>query len=281
VIRTMPAMGTVVSIEVDAPDAAVARAFEWFREVEAVCSRFDAASELRQLPVGAPCAASPILFEAVRFALKVANETQGAFDPTVGSRMSARGYNRNYLTGATINAPGSDEASFHDVVLDAGNQTILLRRPLTLDLGAVAKGMAVDAAALELQRFHDFCIDAGGDLYFGGSNLAGKPWRVGIRHPRRPDGIVDRFEVSDCAVCTSGDYERGAHILDPRDADAAPRLASATVIAPTAMLADALATAAFVLGPEQGIDLLQHMGVEGLLITPGLAQLRTENFARA
>ncbi len=78
----MPVMGTVVSIEVDAPDAAVTRAFDWFQQVEAVCSRFDAASELRQLPVGTPTAASPILFEAVRFALKVAHETDGAFDPT-------------------------------------------------------------------------------------------------------------------------------------------------------------------------------------------------------
>jgi thiamine biosynthesis lipoprotein len=277
----MPVMGTVVSIEVDAPEAALARAFDWFREVEAVCSRFDAASELRQLPVGSPAPASPLLFEAVRFALQVAEETDGAFDPTVGSRMSARGYNRNYLTGATIDAPGAAGASFRDVVLDAKHQTILLRCPLTLDLGAVAKGLAVDAAAHELQPFRDFCIDAGGDIYCGGHNPGGKPWRVGIRHPRRPDQVVDRLDVSDCAVCTSGDYERGAHILDARDAAAALRTASATVIAPNAMLGDALATAAFVLGPQQGIALLERMGVQGLLITPELEQFRTRNFGLA
>ncbi len=84
------------------------------------------------------------------------------------------------------------------------------------------------------------------------------------------------MDVSDCAVCTSGEYERGAHILDPRDAAAAPRAASATVIAPTAMLADALATAAFVLGPGDGIALLERMGVQGLLITPELEQFRYE-----
>ncbi len=277
----MPVMGTVVSIEVEAPEAALMRAFEWFHQVEAACSRFDAASELRQLPVGTPAPASPILFEAVRFALKVAAETDGAFDPTVGSRMAARGYNQHYITHATIDAPGADDASFRDVVLDADRQTILLRRPLTLDLGAVAKGLAVDAAAHELQPFRDFCIDAGGDLYFGGRNPAGKPWRVGIRHPRRRDQVVDRLEVTDCAVCTSGDYERGAHILDPRDATAEPRLASATVIGPNAMLADALATAAFVLGAGQGLALLERMGVQGLLITPELEQFRTQSFGRA
>lgn len=277
----MPVMGTVVSIEVDAPDEVLGRAFDWFREVEAVCSRFDAGSELRQLRVGVPVAASPILFEAVRFALKVAAETDGAFDPTIGSRMSARGYNRNYVTGATIDAPGEEGASFRDVLLDAGDKTILLRRPLTLDLGAVAKGLAVDAAAHELMPFRDFCIDAGGDLYFGGSNPAGKPWRVGIRHPRRAGQVVEKLDVTDCAVCTSGDYERGGHILDARDDAAAPRAASATVIAPNAMMADALATAAFVLGPGQGIALLERMEVQGLIITPELEQFRTKDFGRA
>jgi thiamine biosynthesis lipoprotein len=68
----MAVMGTVVSIEVDAPETAVTRAFEWFHQVEAVCSRFDQESELRQLPVGVPTRASSILFEAVRFALLLA-----------------------------------------------------------------------------------------------------------------------------------------------------------------------------------------------------------------
>jgi FAD:protein FMN transferase len=211
----------------------------------------------------------------------VADETDGAFDPTLGSRMSARGYNRNYITGKAIDAPGSEDASFRDVVLDMNHQTILLRRPLTLDLGAVAKGLAVDAAARELLSFRDFCIDAGGDIYFGGRNPTGKSWSVGIRHPRHREEIVDRFEVSDCAVCTSGDYERGAHILDARDDAAAMRVASATVIAPNAMLADALATAAFVMGPEHGIALLNRMGVQGLLITPELEQFQTKGFGLA
>ena len=90
-----------------------------------------------------------------------------------------------------------------------------------------------------------------------------------------------RLRVSDRAVCTSGDYERGAHILDPRDADASCRVASATVVAPNAMLADALATAAFVLGPEPGIALLERMGVDGLLITPALECFRTTGFGHA
>lgn len=280
-IRSEAAMGTVVSIQVDAPDAAVQRAFEWFRHVEAHCSRFDAASELRQLPVGTAVAASPVLFEAVRFALKVAEETQGAFDPTIGARMARRGFNRHYVTRETVTAPGAEDATFRDVVIDDDARTILLRRPLTLDLGAVAKGLAVDAAAQELAPFRDFSIDAGGDLYLGGRNPQGEPWHVGIRHPRHRDELIERIRVTDRAVCTSGDYERGAHIIDPRDGTAAQAVASVTVVAPTAMLSDALATAAFVLGPEDGLALLERMGVEGLILTPTLERYRTQDFGHA
>jgi thiamine biosynthesis lipoprotein len=282
VIGTEALMGTIVSVEVDAPDAAVERAFAWFRLVEGHCSRFDAASELRQLTIGKRTPASPILFEAVRFALMVAAETEGAFDPTVGRRMAARGYNRHYLTREITDARESDEgASFRDVEIDAGNRTILLRRPLTLDLGAVAKGLAVDAAARELQPFRNFAIDAGGDLYLSGCNPQGRPWSAGIRHPRAPGDLIERFPVSDQAVCTSGDYERGQHILDPRCDGPANTVASATVVARSAMLADALATAAFVLGPQQGIALLVRMGVEGLIVTTDLDLHRTPGLGHA
>jgi thiamine biosynthesis lipoprotein len=274
-------MGTVVSIEVDAPEAAVERAFEWFRAVEATCSRFDAASELRRLAPHVPTVATPMLFEAVRFALTVAEETGGAFDPTLGNRMAARGYNRHYATREICDAPGSGDVDFRDVEVDAARHTILLRRPLTLDLGAVAKGLAVDAAARELQPYRDFAIDAGGDIYFGGRNRHGQLWRAGIRHPRVREDLIDHFEVTDCAVCTSGDYERGAHILDPRHAEAAHGVASATVVAPSAMLADALATAAYVLGPSQGIALLERMGVRGLIVTADLECHRTAGSGHA
>jgi thiamine biosynthesis lipoprotein len=281
VICTEAVMGTIVSIEVEAPEAAVKRAFEWFHRVEVHCSRFDAASELRQLGPGRRTPASPILFEAVRFALMVAAETGGAFDPTVGGRMAARGFNRHYLTHDVTHASESEGVSFLDVEIDARDRTILLRRPLTLDLGAVAKGLAIDAAARELQPFRNFAIDAGGDLYLSGCNPHGRPWTAGIRHPRLRGERVDCLRLSDRAVCTSGDYERGQHILDPRCGEAASGVASATVVASSAMLADALATAAFVLDPAETIPLLTRMGVEGLIVTTGLELFRTAGLCRA
>ncbi len=280
-------MGTLVTIHVvqsgTAVDAAMERAFAWFHQIEACCTRFRADSELMQLTlqIGAPVPVSAMLFEAVRFAVTVAEETGGAFDPTVGAAMEARGFNREHRTREVFrNREQADgDASYRDIELDPEKKTITLRRALTLDLGGVAKGLAVDTAARELQPFLDFAIDAGGDLYLGGLNPQGKPWAVGIQHPRREGELIETLRVSDQAVCTSGDYERpAAHILDPRNGVAAESVVSATVVAPGAMLADALATAVFVLGPQSGIGLLERLGVEGLIVTPTLEQYRTGGF---
>jgi thiamine biosynthesis lipoprotein len=292
--RTVVAMSTYVTIQVvgnEASDNAVdrnvdrdgrvERAFGWFRQVEACCSRFDPHSELMQLSarIGEPVAVSAVLFEAVQFAVAVAAESAGAFDPAIGHTMEARGFNREHRTGHIVrtlsNATGP--VSYRDVELDPPSRTITLRRPLVLDLGAVAKGLAIDMAARELAPLENYFIDAGGDLYVGGCNPAGMPWSIGIRHPRRDGQLIESIRVSDMAICTSGDYERRSssalddhHLLDPRTSSVATALASVTVAAPTAIVADALATAAFVLGPVDGLGLLERQGVAGLAFSPSL-----------
>jgi thiamine biosynthesis lipoprotein len=203
--------------------------------------------------------------------------------------MEARGFNREHRTGETVRSDGvfNEEVSYRDVQVDPDNRTITLLRPLTLDLGAVAKGLAVDMAARELAPFRDFAIDAGGDLYLSGLNPTGNPWSVGIRHPRNDGELIDSLRVSDMAVCTSGDYERRTpeadehHLLDPRTGLSPRSVASVTVLAQGAMLADALATAAFVLGPNEGIQLLDRLGVGGLILTPDLRRYETRGLPRA
>ncbi len=284
-------MGTLVTMRVVSPgaDDAIERAFGWFREIEECCTRFDERSELMQLTkqIGVPVPVSAILYEAVHFATAVAEVSGGAFDPTVGHRMEARGFNQNHRTGHSICstiAPDVD-VSYRDLGLDPDRRTITLRRPLTLDLGAVAKGLAVDTVARELQPFTDFSIDAGGDLYLGGCNPEGRPWSIGIRHPRRDNELMDRIQVSNRAVCTSGDYERSAsgnerghHILDPRTGTSPKSVASITVVATSALLADALATAAFVLDPAEGLALFDRLSVDGLILTPELERYQTRDF---
>jgi len=300
--RTAPLMGTFVTIEVVGPatphqsapgeiNEAIDRAFDWFHRVEGCCTRFEPQSEVMQLALrpGVAVPANAILFEAAQFALAVATETEGAFDPTVGYAMETRGFNREYRTGRIVRtglAPGA--VSYQDVHLDPARKTITLARPLILDLGAVAKGLAIDLAARELQPFGDFAIDAGGDLYLGGCNADREPWSIGISHPRRAGELLDTVRVSNRAVCTSGDYERcvgigpeGHHILDARTGHSAKSAVSVTAVAPTAMMADALSTAAFVLGPAEGIRFFERMGVEGMIVAPSLKRFVTKGFPNA
>jgi thiamine biosynthesis lipoprotein len=294
-VKTVPLMGTLVTIhvvghdagaaETAARDAAIARAFDWFRQVEACCSRFDPSSELSRVGATAGIATpvSELLFRAVEFACALAAETDGAFDPTVGGRMTALGFDRHYRSGerTTRSATADDPASYRDIEVDADRRTIRVARPLQLDLGAVAKGLAIDLAARELAPFVDYAIDAGGDLYLSGRNAQQEPWTVGIRHPREPGSLVGTIRTSDRAVCTSGDYERATvdgashHLLHPVTGSSAVEAASVTVVAPTAMVADGLGTAAFVLGPALGLALLERVGVDGLIVSADLAQAAT------
>ncbi len=297
IVRTAVRMGTFVTIHVVGPAAghkseahspmlreeAVERAFAWFDRVEECCTRFDSGSEVMRLAAqaGVPVPVSTLLYQAVQFALAVAEESGGAFDPTVGYAMETRGFNREYRSGRQIRTAldcgrssldGGRSVSYRDVRLDPERKTITLLRPLVIDLGAVAKGLAVDLAARELSPFENFAINASGDLYLGGRNPDSEPWSIGIRHPRSDADLIEAVRVSNRAVCTSGDYEKrsadgGHHILDPRTGASANGVASVTVVAPTAMLADALATAAFVLGPADGIQLFDRLGVNGLIFS--------------
>jgi thiamine biosynthesis lipoprotein len=286
-------MDTIVSIEVvaTAPEAtvqaAMRRATGWFGAVERACSRFDPTSELRRLSasVGEPVTASPVLLEAVQFALTLARVTSGAFDPTVGQMLEGKGFDRDYRTGQRTPSglPVKNRVSYRDVVVDPVRRTVILRRPLLLDLGAIAKGLAVDLAARELAAFDSSCIDAGGDLYARGQNARGEPWRIGVQDPREDGAIAYRLEIADRAVCTSGDYERRTptgdehHLIDPRTGRSGQSLASVTVVAPTAMAADGLATAAFILGPKRGLRLLERESVSGILIAPSGEILTTRD----
>ena len=136
-VQTRIYMDTLVTIEAPNPgecDRAaelVERAFGWFAEVERVCNRFDAASELRCLcqTTGRPVTVTPLLFRAIEMAIAVAQDSGGAFDPTVGAAMEARGFNRNYLTGALVTSGvATGMVSYRNVALDPVIGAVTLRR---------------------------------------------------------------------------------------------------------------------------------------------------------
>lgn len=297
VCRSYVCMDTVVAIKAvsslaeEAVNASIERAHAAFRHVEDACSRFDESSELRRLSLmpGGPQPVTPLLFEALRFARLLAETTDGVFDPTVGQLLERKGFARHYLTGR-MPAPVPDApspVSYRDFELDEEARTVTLLKPMVLDLGAVAKGLAVDLAKRELEEHDGYLIEAGGDLFAGGKNERNEPWRIGIRHPLQPDENVCVLCLSDMAVCTSGAYERrsplvGAthHLLDPHAAASSEELLSATVVAPFAMLADGLSTAAFVLGGRRGLELLESMGFDGAIVSAGLDLSMTTHMKR-
>ena len=171
----------------------------------------------------------------------------------------------------------------------AGPRVRLKRTGMALNLGAIAKGYAVDRAmrVLENSGIKHALINSGGDLKTIGSRGDGQPWSIGIQHPRNPEKLIAAFSLSGKAVATSGDYQkyfmrgqtRYHHILNPENGVPAMETMSSTVIADSVVDADALATAVFVLGPEKGIELIDSLdGVECMLVSDSGAFHFSRNF---
>ncbi|MGW1996754.1 FAD:protein FMN transferase [Embleya sp. NPDC001921] len=141
-----------------------------------------------------------------------------------------------------------------------------------LDPCAMVKGWAVQRAAelLAVRGVRRFCLNAGGDVV-----AAGGPWRVGVRHPTRPDRLCTVLEIADGAVATSARYERGDHILDGRTGRPAVGLLSMTVVARSLTEADATATAAFALGTDGVAWAAARDGCEVFAIDAGHRVYRT------
>jgi thiamine biosynthesis lipoprotein len=304
-----PVMGTVAAVQcVDASVASEARdiAQEIFERLNALLSTWRNDSELsaknQAAGTGVATPVSPETLQVLQTALDICEKSGGAFNPLVGPIMKAWGFNN-----ATTRPTPPDEATLRAVValtdwrqvaLDVN--TVLLQRPgMTLDLGAIAKGYAADVAwdALKAAGHTNILIDLGGDLRALGEAAPGRGgWRTGIRNPFQQGAFSAQFLLADGeGVATSGNYERFveidgvryAHIMDPRTGMPVTGMASVTVIAPTAMLADGLSTTLFVLGIEQGAAFLKNYpGCEAVWIpdtpekpvlfaTPGFAKRLT------
>ncbi|MFC3747049.1 FAD:protein FMN transferase [Paenibacillus sp. GCM10012306] len=264
-------------------DFQIGRAFDAFRQVEQACSRFNPQSELMQAcrRAGKATIVSPYLFEPLRFALEMAKWTDGSFDPSIGVLLEKRGFNRHYLTGKRMNSDADDSATYRDIELDEVNRTICLHKPLILDLGATAKGFAIDLAASELIGCTGFVVNAGGDLYAGGTDEQGDNWTIGIRDPMKVNGLLQSLYISGAAVCTSGSYERRSetlegehHIVHPATGRSPNEWISCSVIAPYAMMADAFSTAAFAMGGEEGVALITEADLQGLILDSNSQILR-------
>jgi thiamine biosynthesis lipoprotein len=152
-----------------------------------------------------------------------------------------------------------------------------------LDPSALVKGWAVERAAgiLLAGGLENFALSAGGDVVVRGGALPEPDWRVGIQHPHDRGAVATAIRVTDTAVVTSGAYERGEHILDPRTGGSPPDVLSVTVVGPDLGTADAYSTAAFALGLDGPAWTLGLEGYEAMTIVSGDQVLCTPGFPAA
>ena len=253
--------------------------------VDALMSTYREDSELSALNRHAANRAmrmSPETFHVLAAAREISEATSGAFDITVGPLVDAWGFGPSGQ-----GEPPSSEAverlrlnsGWRKLVLDARERTVRKAAPgVRSDLSAIAKGYAVDQVSRRLQELgcEDHLVDVGGEMRIAGSNPAGERWRIGIERPDAAGRVVHRIvALSDTGVATSGDYRnfrdddgtKRSHVLDPRSGrPVATGVASATVLDPSAMRADAFATALLVLGERDGIELAEREGLAVLLL---------------
>jgi len=293
VTRTRVLMGTVVNLTVlgddlDRAESAAESTLARMAGLESLLSRYRHDSEVARLNSGQTLeSASGALLDVLRLGREVADLGDGAFDVTVQPVLD--------LYGADL--PPRAEIERAAALVDRravrieGRTVALERTGMRITLDGIGKGYIVDRG-VDVLREHGFpnvFVEAGGDLMAGGEKGPGRPWRVGIRGPRPGLAVLAAFDTRERAVATSGDYMQPFtsdysrhHIVDPRTGFSAPELASATVVAPDAATADALATLVMVLGPRRGRELLEDLpGCEGYLMSKTLDVTRTSGFELA
>lgn len=226
------------------------------------------------------------LLSVMEEALRISKLSRGAFDVTVGPLVNLWGFGPS---GGRERAP--EEEAIRQALGSVGYQRIRVRSSppgimkespnIYVDVSAIAKGYAVDRVAdyLETQGIHRYLVEVGGELRAKGRNARGVPWRIAIEKPVTGHRTIHTVvEIAGNAVATSGDYrnyfeengKRFSHTIDPRTGrPVGHKLASVTVIHPSAMRADALATALMVLGPEEGYALAEREQLAALFLIKG------------
>jgi thiamine biosynthesis lipoprotein len=264
------AFGTTVALTAAGPDGsavedALSDGFATMRAVEAAASRFLADSALARLNRdGILEAPDPHLVALLRFALALADETCGAFDPTVQPLWPvwAGAAARGERPGAGALRAALAQVGWRRVHL--GTDRIMLEPGTALTLNALIQGYAADQvmAALRARGIGDAFVDTG-EFGASGSHPDGTPWRLGLADPRDPAVVTTVIAPFTGFAATSGDYamrfsddRADHHIFDPATGRSPPGLASVTVTAPTGLLADGLSTACMVLGRARGADLV-------------------------
>ena len=232
----------------------------------------------------------------LKYALDLACETNGAYDPTIGALSDLWGFGASGRRDDVPNQTEVDGARAHcgwfGVRIDHKRQAVLQLGSIQLDLSSIAKGFAVDLVSETLLKrgITDHLVEIGGELRGSGVKPDGSPWWVALEGGEgEPDGTI--VALHGLSIATSGDVlrhikngdRRLSHTLDPRTGWSIPdNLASVTVFDRSCMKADALATALTVLGPESGFDFSAERNIAARFLireATGLREQMTPAFA--
>ena len=297
---------TVVSPSKEKAGQAIDAGFAEIKKLETLLNYFSDESEISAINRAAgimPVRVSDETLEIIEKMVDIAKATNGAFDSTIAPVIRRWKFSKDSSAPSIPPREAIEQAlrlvDYKKIKINSGVSEIYLEeKGMELDLGGIAKGYAADKAvdAIKGKGIKAALVAVAGDIRGFGLNLSGQGWKVGIQNPRpgaeseRPwEDIFAALRLKDRAISTSGDYQRFFikngkryhHILDPETGfPAGAGLISVSVIAPEGYLSDSLSTAVFVLGPEQGMSLLESMGLDGVLINADKKILLTRNLKK-
>lgn len=295
--ETRSLMDTTVTIQIrddnkNHAEESIDRAFDKMLQSEKLMSAYDENTQLYKLNErGFFKNTSPELVYIIEKSQHYHDISNGAFDITAKpiidlweSKFAPDGPQKP-PTDKEINDT-LDHVNISNVTIDATD--IYMEKDMKITLGGVAKGFAVDKAIESLKEDsieHGF-VNAGGDGKYIGYREGHEKWRIGLQNPDKGGEYITKMNLHNMSVATSGNYERyyndsidASHIVDPRTGKSTSKIISSTVIAKTAMDADAYSTSVFVLGEEKGLEMIEQLdNVECLIITSNRSIVRSSGF---
>ncbi len=289
VCRTAKLMGnifafTAISQDKKRSDAAIDAAIAEIARIERLLTTFNEESQTAMINKNAgirPVKVDNEIFELIARSKRISDLTQGAFDITYGS-VDRKLW--NFDTRMT-QLPDKETAkrmvrliNYRNIILDEHEHTVFLKLPgMRIGFGGIGKGYAAERAKA-VMRSHGIesgVVNASGDVAVWGNDQDGKPWTIGVADPDHAGAIFSRFQLTDGAVATSGNYEKFAiirgkkysHTINPKTGLPVTGIKSVTIICANAELADAMATPVTIMGINAGVDMVNQIkGMECIII---------------
>lgn len=274
---------TVVASTKSEGDQFIQMAIDETTRIERLISEWDPTTQTSSINRNAgiqPVKVDPELFELIERSIQISKITDGAFDISFAAMDKIWKFDgtMTHLPDSSQVRQSVSKVGYKNIILNPQDGTVFLKLPgMKIGFGAIGQGYAADRvkALLVAKGVVAGIVNVSGDVNCWGEKPDGSPWLVGITNPLNKNHVFSWFPVKNSAVVTSGNYEkyvifdgiRYAHIIDPRTGYPARGIASVTIFAPKAELADVLATSLIVMGKETGLDFINQLsGIECVIV---------------